>query len=1024
MLFAGLRTLVSFGKRFGITQQRWIKLYVFMCPGRSEIRVGLSAYLCLSAALSIAPWTFPHAAAQEPASKNSLIPVDPATQRPDSNTPQVLPPINFEQTYDTGKISLRPEYGSDSGFVLGATLAKKFSDNSAGGLLLSAGSKKQEIISNLGLGIGDNHRMLVTFGLLRQKLDFSFASGSVKEFVNQYAGVLGYQYYLSDGFFNALEFNGYATKTPSRELDSKQYNIDTATFYELWNDNRRIAGSRITGYQAQLVMVPNVGGSIKLGAGAEQLRYDLLAGEDKTTRATGNAEWSQSFRGGFGLKLAANTAAAQNRYSVDLSRNLRDDQRLSLGYAYIQDREGSRNDQRINLGYSWTFGPSANAKPITQLNTAEAAPSPATAKPESTNRPQRSAQGWSNSLINLVATRPSVLPSQVIAKLDSTATPTRLVAINKTSLPAGSSINTTTTQITVPLGTKVTGLASITRNRAAFANAGQFNLIGNNLIIDPKSLQQPAVGVTDTYVVTVNTAAGGTILATTQVSHGSVKIDSITLIQLADAVAPVAVADSATTAFNTAKTGIDVLANDTDNSGVAPTLTGILTNPVGGAFTINANKIDFIPTIGFSGMASVTYEIKDEVGNKATGTLSITVGPDTTGPVAVADTSTTDYNTAKTGIDVLANDTDNSGATPTLTGVLTNPVGGTFTVNAGKIDFTPTTGFSGNASVTYEIKDGSGNKATGSLTITVAAADTTPDAFTFVDQSDISLSTLTESAEITVSGINAASAISVTGGEYQINGGAWTSTAGTVTNNQTVKVRHTSSASDSSTTNTVLTIGGVSDTFTTTTATPDTTPDAFSFVDQTNVALQTLTESAAITVAGIDADANISITGGEYQINSGAWTSAAGTVSNGQTVKVRHTSSASNSSTTNTVLTIGGVSDTFTTTTKPLPAGYILQGGLTWMPNTAMGGPASWTTANDYCTKTTINGQTGWRLPEQTELSSLYSSGSLAGQPGWASNAAWSSTPKVASYYYYVHLNNGFVGWAHDTSSLYVTCVR
>lgn len=95
----------------------------------------------------------------------------------------------------------------------------------------------------------------------------------------------------------------------------------------------------------------------------------------------------------------------------------------------------------------------------------------------------------------------------------------------------------------------------------------------------------------------------------------------------------------------------------------------------------------------------------------------------------------------------------------------------------------------------------------------------------------------------------------------------------------------------------------------------DTTPDVFTFTDQTAVALSTVVESNAITVAGINAAAAISVTGGEYSIGGGAFTSTAGTVTNGQTVKVRHTSSSSNSAAVNTVLTIGGVSDTFSSTT-------------------------------------------------------------------------------------------------------------
>jgi Abnormal spindle-like microcephaly-assoc'd, ASPM-SPD-2-Hydin len=97
----------------------------------------------------------------------------------------------------------------------------------------------------------------------------------------------------------------------------------------------------------------------------------------------------------------------------------------------------------------------------------------------------------------------------------------------------------------------------------------------------------------------------------------------------------------------------------------------------------------------------------------------------------------------------------------------------------------------------------------------------------------------------------------------------------------------------------------------------DIIPDPFTFTDQTNVALSTVITSNTITVSGIDAASPISITvGGTYSINGGAYTNAGGTVSNGNTVTVRQTSSGSYSTTTNATLTIGGVSDTFSVTTQ------------------------------------------------------------------------------------------------------------
>lgn len=113
----------------------------------------------------------------------------------------------------------------------------------------------------------------------------------------------------------------------------------------------------------------------------------------------------------------------------------------------------------------------------------------------------------------------------------------------------------------------------------------------------------------------------------------------------------------------------------------------------------------------------------------------------------------------------------------------------------------------------------------------------------------------------------------------------------------------------------------------------DTTPDAFSFTDVTGASLSTVYTSDPITVTGIDAAAAITITGGTYSINGGAFTSDAGNVSLNDTVRARGTSSGSYSTAVNVAVTIGGVSDTFTITTQAEPAAPgvnapVRQGGM------------------------------------------------------------------------------------------------
>lgn len=103
--------------------------------------------------------------------------------------------------------------------------------------------------------------------------------------------------------------------------------------------------------------------------------------------------------------------------------------------------------------------------------------------------------------------------------------------------------------------------------------------------------------------------------------------------------------------------------------------------------------------------------------------------------------------------------------------------------------------------------------------ITGVLADTTPDAFTFTDVTGAVISAVYTSNPITISGVTAATnvAITITGGTYSINGGAYTSSAGNVVLGDVVRARITSSGSLSTAVNAVVTIGGVSDTYTVTT---------------------------------------------------------------------------------------------------------------------------------------------------------------------------------------------------------------
>lgn len=88
------------------------------------------------------------------------------------------------------------------------------------------------------------------------------------------------------------------------------------------------------------------------------------------------------------------------------------------------------------------------------------------------------------------------------------------------------------------------------------------------------------------------------------------------------------------------------------------------------------------------------------------------------------------------------------------------------------------------------------------------------------------------------------------------------------------------------------------------------TPNAFAFADK-GALVNTLTYSDAVTLNGLTRETVITITDGEYSINSGAFTSDRGVVVNNDSVQVRATSSSSIDTTVTATLTVGSVSSAF-----------------------------------------------------------------------------------------------------------------
>ncbi|MFA7239577.1 MAG: VCBS repeat-containing protein [Sulfuricellaceae bacterium] len=221
-----------------------------------------------------------------------------------------------------------------------------------------------------------------------------------------------------------------------------------------------------------------------------------------------------------------------------------------------------------------------------------------------------------------------------------------------------------------------------------------------------------------------------------------------------------------------------------------------------------------------------------------------------------------------------------------------------------------------------------------------------PRPFSFTAKTDVAPLSQVVSDPVVMLDIDSAP-INIVGGEYSINGADFTSEAGTMTQGDSLRVRVVAPAGLGAGVSAMVSIGqsgqALSSGFQVTTWTtdpnppapapapiviqplppPDTTPDAFRFVDMEEAGLGLVVESNAITIAGINAPAPVTIVGGEYRLeNAGenpgendAWTNIPGQAGAGQRIRVRLITAEVYGTPRHVTLTVGGISDTFTVTT-------------------------------------------------------------------------------------------------------------
>lgn len=211
---------------------------------------------------------------------------------------------------------------------------------------------------------------------------------------------------------------------------------------------------------------------------------------------------------------------------------------------------------------------------------------------------------------------------------------------------------------------------------------------------------------------------------------------------------------------------------------------------------------------------------------------------------------------------------------------------------------------------TTAISVGAGSAVPWSVT-NVTIADSNPDFFNFEDKLNQPASTAVTSDTLTITGINVPTTVTTTNGALiSVNGSGFGTSPAQIQNNQTLRIRLTSSATPGGEVSTTIVIGNspltsISDDWKVVTTTAgDIDPDAFYFLDKDNQPPNTYIESNTVLIQGITSPSPFTVTNGQASINGGAWVFT-GDVYNGDTMKLRMLTSPNPSTAKSISITVG-----------------------------------------------------------------------------------------------------------------------
>ena len=657
------------------------------------------------------------------------------------------------------------KYNTRLGFIGEGGISSMIGEDFAIDIGGSIGPRQREILIKAGWQFNENGQLKITAQELRQLQEYRFTSGTEEAWVAQHTLGATVRFKPSVEWINYLEANGFISKSDSVQLATKTWTIDTPSLFELWENQRRIAGVTIYGGSGAINFQVGKDDTIKVTLGLEHKTKDMQlssTGNKSELRVTGGAEWRHDWRDvqeGLSTGLQVNRDSVGYNVEGDVRQQIDDNWNVS-GFARQSFRPGNEmglagggNDTTVGLRATYAFdAPKGPARP--PLETA-AADDPAgldrfigrdtqSTAANDNGKTRRTAANDNTStrpapnsklgtLLSFMSERAPFERDQVEAYMDEKNT--RKVSIDKTGLPAGSSVDAlgnASLEAGLALGAMVSAVNTTLGGSAIPTSL--FTINGTKLVVNVASLEPYISGSSagNQHTLTITTT---TSVVTITAYKGSVHITSV-VTALNDSTPPVTTSAPSVSGTTSSGTTLSVTNNE---AGTGYYLVQAAAAAAPSAATVKASGTSFTMTASVAATASITgltantaYKIyfvsqdRAVTPNLQTSVLSVDV---TTLPgVNVAPTAnnftygTNISSSAKTfNWKTLSSAADANGDTLSAS-VTANGSKGTFSISGDNVTYTPNAGQTGTDTATLQISDGNGG--TKDITVTVNNIDT------------------------------------------------------------------------------------------------------------------------------------------------------------------------------------------------------------------------------------------------------------------------------------------------------------